>query len=50
MLLANRVPVETVLLLAEDQGGGNVEGVLGSSKRERKAVCECGGENRDHDW
>lgn len=36
MLIANRFLVETVLLLAEDKGGGINEAVLGDSKREGK--------------
>lgn len=34
MLLSNRVPVEAVLLLAEDKGRGNGEAVLEGSKRD----------------
>lgn len=37
MLIANRVLVETVLLLAEDKGGRINEAVLGDSEREGKA-------------
>lgn len=37
VLLANRVPVEAVLVLAEDRGRRKDEGVLGGSRREGTA-------------
>lgn len=36
VLLTNRVPVETVLLLAEDKGKGKRGGVLGGESRDFK--------------